>query len=175
MSDHRPANCRFRLRDEGKAYPRSACKACGRTVMTGLGTSCQNRPASHASREMNVSIMTMRMSGNREEYYVRITCDGRTHDVSKYGQHYLNRAKYERDALRHLLLGEPKPDLMSPEYADKEPAPGAQPEPDPVKAAAQTLYDAFPTAQHLPEPARTLFREGKPFTALRSLSDGKGS
>lgn len=40
MTDTRPANCRFRLRDEGKAYPRSGCLACGKTPMTGLGSSC---------------------------------------------------------------------------------------------------------------------------------------
>lgn len=38
--DPRPANCRFRLRDEGKAYPRSSCTACTRSVVTGLGNSC---------------------------------------------------------------------------------------------------------------------------------------
>jgi hypothetical protein len=38
--DARPADCRFRLADEGKAYPRSSCTACGRSVTTGLGTSC---------------------------------------------------------------------------------------------------------------------------------------
>lgn len=44
MTDTRPAKCRFRMKDEGKFYPRSGCKACGRTVMTGLGTSCHGRP-----------------------------------------------------------------------------------------------------------------------------------
>ena len=41
MSDHRPLNCRFRLQDEGMPYPRSYCSACGRTIATGLGTSCR--------------------------------------------------------------------------------------------------------------------------------------
>lgn len=36
-SDARPANCRFRLKDEGKSYPKSGCVACGKTIMTGLG------------------------------------------------------------------------------------------------------------------------------------------
>ena len=40
MADYRPANCRFRLREEGKNYPRSSCAACGRTITTGLGTRC---------------------------------------------------------------------------------------------------------------------------------------
>ena len=38
--DNRPNNCRFRLRDEGKAYPKSRCFACGKGVTTGLGESC---------------------------------------------------------------------------------------------------------------------------------------
>lgn len=40
MSDERPANCRFRLKDEGKAYPKSGCMGCGRNIATGLGNSC---------------------------------------------------------------------------------------------------------------------------------------
>lgn len=40
MADARPANCRFRLQEEGKAYPRSSCTACGRSILTGLGNSC---------------------------------------------------------------------------------------------------------------------------------------
>jgi len=38
--DPRPASCRFRLQQEGKAYPRSSCTACGKTVTTGLGVAC---------------------------------------------------------------------------------------------------------------------------------------
>ena len=34
--------CRFRLQEEGKPYFRSVCGACGRTVSTGLGSSCKN-------------------------------------------------------------------------------------------------------------------------------------
>jgi len=36
----RPANCRFRLHDEGKPYPRSSCTACGKSITTGLGKQC---------------------------------------------------------------------------------------------------------------------------------------
>ena len=67
---------------------------------------------------IDVSILTMKLSGDREEYYTRITCDGRTFDVRKYGQNFRNRAEYECAELRHVLLGEPKPDLMAPQYAD---------------------------------------------------------
>lgn len=38
--DTRPANCRFRLQEEGKPYPRSSCEACHKTITTGLGTHC---------------------------------------------------------------------------------------------------------------------------------------
>ncbi len=41
--DRRPEQCRFRLQDEGKPYPRSGCKACGKTITTGLGTHCTER------------------------------------------------------------------------------------------------------------------------------------
>jgi len=30
------------LQDEGKSYPRSSCAACGRGILTGLGTFCQS-------------------------------------------------------------------------------------------------------------------------------------
>lgn len=38
--DTRPAACRFRLADEGKAYPKSSCTACGKGIATGLGRHC---------------------------------------------------------------------------------------------------------------------------------------
>lgn len=38
--DTRPKNCRQRLQDEGKAYPRSGCEACRRSVFQGLGEHC---------------------------------------------------------------------------------------------------------------------------------------
>lgn len=36
MTDTRPASCRERLREEGKAYPKSGCTACGANIATGL-------------------------------------------------------------------------------------------------------------------------------------------
>jgi hypothetical protein len=74
---------------------------------------------------IDVSILTMRLSGDREEYYTRISCGGRTFDVRRYGQDFRNRAEYEVAELRHVLLGEPKPDLMDPKYADKQPSEGS--------------------------------------------------
>jgi hypothetical protein len=44
MTDLRPTNCRFRLAEEGKPYPRSSCPACKQTVFTGLGSSCSQFP-----------------------------------------------------------------------------------------------------------------------------------
>jgi hypothetical protein len=40
MDDIRPKNCRFRLKDEGKAAPRSSCDGCGKGIATGLGKHC---------------------------------------------------------------------------------------------------------------------------------------
>ena len=54
MTELRPNSCRFRLRDEGKAYPRSSCLACGKTITTGLGTSC-----SHAIDEVDKIVETL--------------------------------------------------------------------------------------------------------------------
>ena len=39
-TDTRPTSCRFRLRDEGKLYPRGRCDGCRRTIFTGLKPSC---------------------------------------------------------------------------------------------------------------------------------------
>jgi len=49
LTDPRPENCRFRLQDIGKPYPRSGCGHCGRTIATGLGTSCQEQAAQTAA------------------------------------------------------------------------------------------------------------------------------
>lgn len=38
--DPRPQNCRFRLQEEGKGYPRSGCHGCGRNITNGLGKEC---------------------------------------------------------------------------------------------------------------------------------------
>ena len=35
-ADPRPVHCRERLKDEGKAYPRSRCFSCGANVHTGM-------------------------------------------------------------------------------------------------------------------------------------------
>jgi len=67
---------------------------------------------------LDVKILPMRLSGNRVEYWVRIICNGRSIDVRNYPGGSLNRALYELAELRHVLLGEPKPDLRDPMFAD---------------------------------------------------------
>lgn len=49
--DRRPQGCRFRLQDEGKAYPRSSCQACGRSIATGLGNKCNALPIDPMPRQ----------------------------------------------------------------------------------------------------------------------------
>lgn len=67
---------------------------------------------------VDVEVFTMRLSGNRQEHWVRLSCEGRSVEIRKYAGHHYNRALYERDELRHVLLGHPRPDLMDPKYAD---------------------------------------------------------
>jgi hypothetical protein len=50
VSDNRPTNCRFRLLDEGKPYPKSGCTACGADLRT-LGKSCQRHPMTESSTD----------------------------------------------------------------------------------------------------------------------------
>lgn len=67
---------------------------------------------------VDVKILPMRLSGNRVEYWVRIICGGRKIDVRNYPGGRLNRALYELAEMRHVLLGEPKPDLTNPMFDD---------------------------------------------------------
>ena len=70
--------------------------------------------------DITVEILTMKLSGGNEDYYVRIAMDGRNVDVSKYRSPYYNRALYERDHLRYVLLNTPKPNIMDSKYSDPE-------------------------------------------------------
>ena len=69
---------------------------------------------------IDVRLCEMRLTGDRKQYWPQIICDGRTFETRCYTHHYRNRAQYEVDELRHVLLGEPKPDLADPKYADVE-------------------------------------------------------
>lgn len=51
--DNRPKNCRNRLKEEGKAYPKSSCPACGATLATGLG---ECLPSTLAQKDANKRI-----------------------------------------------------------------------------------------------------------------------
>ncbi|URC15495.1 hypothetical protein BD1_54 [Octadecabacter Antarctic BD virus 1] len=68
---------------------------------------------------ISVTIATMKLSDGRKNYYVRVSRADRTYDVNKYGADFYNRALYEQDELKHVLLGHPKPDLTADKYADK--------------------------------------------------------
>ena len=67
---------------------------------------------------IDVTLCEMKLSGGRVEYWPRIICDGRTFETRVYGGDFKNRAEYEVAQLRHVLLGEPKPSLLDPKYAD---------------------------------------------------------
>lgn len=68
--------------------------------------------------DINITIKTMKLSGNREEHFVSIECGGREVTPYKFAGEYRNRAEYEAAVFRHVLLGHPKPDLFDPIYAD---------------------------------------------------------
>lgn len=74
--------------------------------------------------DIAVELKTMLLSGDRKEYYVSISRGGREITPSKYPEAYLNRALYEVDEFRYVLLGHPKPDLMDDKYADPTPPAG---------------------------------------------------
>lgn len=57
MNDTRPQKCRFRLRDEGKPYPKSSCQSCGKGIFTGMGSVCAT-PAVAASQPAETVINT---------------------------------------------------------------------------------------------------------------------
>lgn len=101
-------------------------------------------PTTGEREAVDVFIRTMKLSGNRTEHWVRIKCGNRKIDVRNYPGEYYNRALYERDELRHVLLGEPKPNLRDEQYADPvdTPTPPAAPEPT-SEALAQKLWDEY--------------------------------
>jgi hypothetical protein len=67
---------------------------------------------------INISIKTMKLSGDREEYFVHIEKNGREMTPYKFGHGYRNRAEYHADLFKHVLLGHPEPDLYDPKYND---------------------------------------------------------
>jgi len=69
--DHRPVKCRFRLQDEGKAYPRSSCTACGKGVLSGLGNKC-----SHTRPQPAVTVKPLDDNGSEILVRLKAACTG---------------------------------------------------------------------------------------------------
>lgn len=67
---------------------------------------------------ITIGIKTMQLSGDREEHYVFVRCGDREVTPHKYPGPYRNRAEYEVDEWKHVLLGWPKPNLADPKYDD---------------------------------------------------------
>lgn len=103
--DPRPANCRFRLQDEGKPYPRSSCQACGASIMTGLGKSCNQMP----SVMPVVSVKEMKTSAG-SDYFVHIRVADREITPHVFKQRW--QAEYEVDHWKWLLGQGDRPDIM---------------------------------------------------------------
>lgn len=73
-----------------------------------------------AERESTtVEVLEMNLSDGRTDYFVQITNGDRSYSTNRYPSHRLNRAEYEADYLKHVLLGGPRPRLMDAKYADK--------------------------------------------------------
>ena len=117
---------------------------------------------------IDVKILPMKLSSGEVDYYVRIIADDRTYDVRKYGTNFYNRALYERDELRHALLGESKPDMMDKKYDDPT---DIEPQND-LQEAARTILDAFPL-QKGPYKKNTVFNTGMVRSSLQKLAEGK--
>lgn len=101
MADYRPANCRFRLQEEGKNYPRSSCAACGRTITTGLGIRCHRETdlVPRADAELAVAQVVERAAGICETE--RGHWD-RGYDTSSAGFCVCKAMAASRDAIRAL-------------------------------------------------------------------------
>jgi hypothetical protein len=67
---------------------------------------------------VTISILPMKLSGDRTEHYVRITRGNVTYETNRYIEAHYNRALYERDMLNYVINGGAKPDLMDDQYAD---------------------------------------------------------
>ncbi|MEQ8308056.1 MAG: hypothetical protein RIA09_15980 [Hoeflea sp.] len=65
-----------------------------------------------------ITVNTMKLTDGREEHYVSISRGGREITPHMFPGPYKNRALYEADSWKHVLLGHPKPDILDPKYAD---------------------------------------------------------
>jgi hypothetical protein len=68
--------------------------------------------------DIQIEVKTMKLSDGREEHYVSVARGGRETFPYRFPGHLRNRAEYEADSFKHVLLGHPKPDLLDPKYDD---------------------------------------------------------
>lgn len=66
--------------------------------------------------DINITIKTMTLSDDRQDHYVCIERGGREITPRKYPSEYRNRAQYEVDKFKHVLLGHPEPNIEAPKY-----------------------------------------------------------
>jgi hypothetical protein len=94
--------------------------------LLGLGARRIYEIAHFASRgsfpqpDVEISVSTMRLSGGREEYFVMVRCGKRSTPVGHYTEGFYNRALYQCDELRHVVLGTKKPYILDAQYEDLE-------------------------------------------------------
>jgi len=99
MTDPRPVNCRFRLQEEGKGYPRSSCQACGKTITTGLGRSCSKvKTYTEAEVQAMVAAAVMEAAGVAGE---RASLCG-VREISGLIKEHIVRALIRPDAMAAL-------------------------------------------------------------------------
>lgn len=76
MKDNRPTNCRERLREEGKPYPRSSCQGCGGSIRNGITSNCPGKEADPDAAKTALMDMAKRIGVKVEtdashEYIIR--------------------------------------------------------------------------------------------------------
>jgi len=102
--------------------PAWAADRCAECNCENGGAECDwiKTPKLVGGDDLDVTLLPMKLSGDRTEYWVQITSGGRTFDVGRYDEKFLNRARYTHDSLRHVILGEPEPEIMDDKYADHD-------------------------------------------------------
>lgn len=108
--DPPPANCRHRLQDEGKSYPRSSCQACGANIMTGLGLACPKIAQPAPMPAPVVSVLEMKTSAG-SDYFVHIRVADR--EVTPHVFKHRWKAEYEVDHWKWIFgQTDKEPDIM---------------------------------------------------------------
>jgi hypothetical protein len=85
MIDLRPRDCRFRQQEEGRAYPRSSCGVCGKTITTGLGVRCTYVTTDDAAEiaRMTAEIEALRAEVAEAREAMQAVADGNTPSCTK--------------------------------------------------------------------------------------------